>query len=108
MLLPEVQQSRGFGRILAVRARIQIADHNYDDAVTTLQTGYALGRHVATGETIVNGLVGIAICGIMNEQVTEYVQQLGSPNLYWALSTLPTPLGDLQRARDFERIVTES
>src|SRR2546423_1357488 len=50
MLLPEAQQSRGFGRILAVRARIQIADHNYDDAVTTIQTGLALGRHVATGE----------------------------------------------------------
>jgi hypothetical protein len=107
MLLPEVQQTRGFGRILAVRARIQIADHNYDDAVTTLQTGYALGRHVATGETIVNGLVGIAICGIMNDQVTEYVQQLGSPNLYWALSTLPTPLVDLRRALDVERMGVE-
>ena len=107
MLLPEAQQSRGFGRILAVRARIQIADHNYDDAVTTLQTGYALGRHVATGETIVNGLVGIAICGIMNDQVTEYVQQLGSPNLYWALSTLPRPLIDLQRALDVERMGIE-
>lgn len=107
MLLPEAQQARGFGRILAVRARIQIADHNYDDAVTTLQTGYALGRHVATGETIVNGLVGIAICGLMNEQVTEYVQQLGSPNLYWALSTLPTPLVDSQRAIDVERMGIE-
>jgi hypothetical protein len=106
-LLPEVQQLRGFGRILAVRARIQIADHEFEDAITTLQTGYALGRNAATGETIVNGLVGIAICGIMNEQTLEYIQQLGAPNLYWALSALPPTMVDMQRAMDVERMGIE-
>jgi hypothetical protein len=107
MTLPDVQQSRAFGRILAVRARIQIADREYDDAITTLQTGYALGRHIATGETIVSGLVGNAVCGIMNRQVLDYVQQLGAPNLYWALTALPTPMIDMQRAFDVERMGIE-
>jgi hypothetical protein len=107
MLLPEVQQLRQFGRILAVRARIQMADHEYDNVVSTLQTSYALGRHAATGETIVNGLVGIAICQIMNTQTTEFVQQLGAPNLYWALTTLPTPLIDMRRALEVEQMGLE-
>jgi hypothetical protein len=107
MMLSEVQQTRGFGRILAVRARIQIADHEYDDAITTIQTAYALGRHVASGETLVNGLVGIAICNIMNQQVREYVQQLGAPNLYWALTALPSPMIDMQLGMDVERMGIE-
>lgn len=105
--LSEVQQLRGFGRILAVRARIQMADHDYDDAITTLQTGYALGRHAATGETVVNALVGIAICGIMDQQALEFTQQLGAPNLYWAFSTLPNPMIDMQLGIDVERLGIE-
>jgi hypothetical protein len=104
MSLPEAQQARAFGRILAVRARIQIADRQYEDAITTLQTGYALGRNVAKGETLVNGLVGIAICELMNRQVREYVQQPGSPNLYWALTDLPTPMIEMHRALEIERM----
>ena len=83
MPLQEAQQARECSRILAVRARIQIADHQYADAITTLQTGYALGRNVAKGDTIVSGLVGIAICEAMNQQVIAYIQQPGAPNLYW-------------------------
>jgi hypothetical protein len=107
MLLPEAQQARGFGRILAVRARIQIADHQYENAITTLQTGYALGRNVAKGETIVNGLVGIAISEAMNQQVIDYVQQPGTPNLYWALTDLPAPMIEMHRALEVERMGIE-
>ena len=107
MGLSEVQQSREFGRILAARARIQIADAEFDDAVTTLQTGYALGRNVATGETLVNGLVGIVITESMSEQVTEFVQQPAAPNMYWALTTLPIPLIDMRSALDVERMGIE-
>ena len=42
ILLPEVQGSRSSGRILAVRARLQIAAGKYADAIHTLQTGFAL------------------------------------------------------------------
>jgi len=100
--LSEVQQTREFGRILAARARIQIADAQFGDAITTLQTGYVLGRHAAAGETIVNGLVGNVICELMSAQIVELVQQPTSPNLYWALTSLPTPMIDLTRALEVE------
>lgn len=107
MLLPELQQTRNFGRILGVRARMQIADGEFAEAVETLQCGYALGRHVATGETIVNGLVGIAICEIMSRQVLEFVQQPEAPNLYWALTMLPRPLIEMNDAIDVEAMSIE-
>jgi hypothetical protein len=102
ILLPEAQQSRSYARILAVKARIAIANWNFDEAIKTFQTNCALGRNVAQGETLVNGLLGVAINGIMIPQINEYVQQPAAPNLYWAFTTLPNPLIDMQRALDVE------
>ncbi len=102
ILLPQVQMMRQFGRILDTKARLEIARGEFDKAIATLQNGYALGRHVATGETLVNGLVGLAICGLMGEQLREHVQQPGAPNLYWALTDLPRPLTDMRRAFEVE------
>lgn len=102
ILLPDAQQARFFGRIVCAHARIQIAHGEFDDAVKTLQTGYALARNVAEGETLVNGLVGIAISDSMSQQVTEFVQQPEAPNLYWALTMLPRPLIDMREALEVE------
>jgi hypothetical protein len=102
MILPEVQEVRQFGRILGARARIQLANGEFENAIETLQVGYSLGRHAANGETLVNGLVGIAICEMMSDQVLEFVQQPEAPNLYWALTKLPTPLIDFSHALDVE------
>ena len=102
ILLPEIQESRRLARLLVVQARLQMAKGEYDKAVHTLQTGYALGRHVAEGPTIVNALVGMAICGIMSDQLELLIQQPGSPNLYWALTTLPQPIVSLRKAAEAE------
>jgi hypothetical protein len=102
IILPEAQQGRAFARMLAVKARFEIANGKFDEAVKTFQTNYALARHMSQGETLVNGLVGIGLGGIMFPQVLEFIQQPGAPNLYWALSTLPTPLIDVRKAIDVE------
>ncbi len=102
ILLPEAQESRTFGRLLAAKARLEIAERQYDEAIGTLQSGYALGRNVARGQTLVNGLVGIAICGIMSKTVEDWAQQPGAPNLYWALTNLPRPLVDLRAGFEAE------
>lgn len=96
ILLPEVQQTREFGRILAAKARLHIAEGKLDEAVHMLETGYALGRHVAEGQTLINGLVGVAIAKMMSKQVETFVQQPDAPNLYWALTHLPDPLVDMR------------
>jgi hypothetical protein len=96
ILLPELQQTRSFGRMLAAKTRLQLAEGQLDEAVHTLQTGYALARHVGEGQTLINALVGIAISGIMSKQVETLIQQPGAPNLYWALTELPDPLVDMR------------
>lgn len=102
ILLPEVQQTREFARILAAHARIQIAHGQFDDAIESFQTGFALGHNVATGETIVSGLVGIAISKVILEQTMEFVQQPNAPNLYWAATMLPRPFINMRDALEAE------
>ena len=102
VLLPELQQTRSFARLLGLRARIEIANGRFDEAVYALQSGYALGRHVAEGPTLIHSLVGIAICGIMSDNVLQMSQQPDAPNLYWALTMLPRPLIDGRRGIEAE------
>lgn len=102
IMLPEIQTLRAVARALRLRARWQVALHQYDDAVDTLQTAYAMARHSAAGPTIIQGLVGIAFIGIMAQIHEDLAQQPGAPNLYWALTWLPRPLIDLRHAHEFE------
>ncbi len=96
LLLPEMQQTRSFARILCTRARLQMAQGKFDKAIETFQSSLALARNVAQSETIVSGLVGLAICGTTFDQLQEFIQQPGAPNLYWALATLPSPIVDMR------------
>ena len=75
---------------------MEIAEGKYDEAVRTLQNGYALARDVGRGPTLIHGLVGTAIAEIMTDRIRELIQQPHGPNLYWALSTLPRPLVDFR------------
>ncbi len=103
-LLPEIQESRQYARYLQTLARKQIALGKFDEAVETLKCGYAFGRHVGNNPTLVAGLVGNAIIGIMSETLEEFIQQPGAPNLYWALTYLPQPIIDLRQNLDGETI----
>jgi len=102
ILLPELQTVRELARLLALQARLQIAEGKLDEALGTLRTGFALGRHVAEGPILINGLVGIAICQLMSARVEEWLQQPGASSLYWVLTSLPQPLIDLRRALEME------
>lgn len=102
LLLPELQEMRKFARLVALRARLQIAQRRPEEAIETLRTGFALSRHVAEGPTLINALVGIAICRLMCDRIEELVQQPGAPNLYWALTSLPRPWIDMRAAMETE------
>ena len=103
ILLPEMESERAPAKLLAVRARLQIADGKYDQAIQTFQTSYAFARHVGqAGVCLVQWLVGVTIDGVTSEQVVTFVQQPGSPNLYWALSSLPRPLVDFRLCMEAE------
>ncbi len=98
ILLPDVQQLRSWLRLLAVKARLEVAEKRYDDALKTIQTGQAMSRHVARGPFLINGLVGIATARDQLSVLDELLDQPDAPNLYWALTSLPRPMIDLRDA----------
>jgi hypothetical protein len=104
LLLPDVQSLRNIATLLAVRARLEIAQGRYDKAVHTLQTGLALARHTGDAVTLIQELVGIAIAQVMFNQLEELIQQPDAPNFYWALTALPRPFFDLHKALQGEKI----
>jgi len=106
LLLPEIQQIRVLATSLAVRARGQIVDKDYDGAIHTLKTIFALARHTGDHPTIISGLVGVAIAQIGCNVVEELIQQPDAPNLYWALTNLPSPLVDNRRGVSADRMMS--
>lgn len=101
-LLPEFQESRTIARMLALRTRLAIAERRYDDAIEIMRNQYRLGGDVAQVPFLVCGLVGIAIDGIANGTLIDLIANPDSPNMYWALTELPTPPIDLRPAARFE------
>ncbi len=108
ILLPDVQELRSWSRLLSLKARVEIREVQFDEAIHTLQTGLAMGRHVGGGPFLINGLVGIAMCNSMIDRVEEFVVQPGAPNLYWALSALPQPMVSLRDAMELEQRLGEN
>jgi hypothetical protein len=100
--LDEIQSCREIAQLLALQCRLEMSEGKFDQAIHTLQTGFALARHSSQGDTLIQSLVGLAISGIMLSRVEEMVQLPDAPNLYWALTTLPTPLIDLRPALNAE------
>ena len=58
--LPDAQQMRAWVRLLDLKARVEIAEEKYDQAIRTIETGLAFARHIAEGPFLINGLIGIA------------------------------------------------
>lgn len=97
---------RSLARHLALQVRLSIAEKRYDDAVHGLQTGLALARDLGQGTELIQTLVGIAIGELMLEQAGELIGSPGAPNLYAALTELPSPLVNLDHAiqRDLDNL----
>ena len=105
LLLPEVQQIRALARALQVRFRAEIAQGRFDDAIRTAKTLFAMSRHLGEHPTFIGNLVGIAIAAVAIEHLEEMLDQPGCPNLYWALTNLPSPLISLDKGMEGERVM---
>jgi hypothetical protein len=104
LLLPELNSYRRVAGVLAVQARLEIAEGQLDKALKTLQTGYALAHHLGEAPTLIHTLVGAAIASVLNTQLEELIQQPGAPNLYWTLTALPRPFFDPKKG--YEEMTT--
>jgi len=101
-LLPSMGKFRTLAQMLALEIRFDIKRHDWAAADDKLKTGYMLAKHLGAGETLIESLVGEAIEGVMNRCVEDWVAEPGSPNVYWPLTNVPTPIVDFRRAMSFE------
>jgi hypothetical protein len=101
-LLDDVQSCREIARLLGFQFRLALVEGNFDRAIRTLQTGFALARHIGESDLLIQNLVGIAIGAVMCSHLEELVQQPEAPNLYWALTTLPHPFIDIRHTMRYE------
>lgn len=91
-LLPDIQEVRSLARMLKLRIRVQLANKDFDGAISSISDGIRLAEFVGQGETLIQKLVGIAIQGMMREKLKDLIGTAGSPNMYWAMATIPRPL----------------
>jgi hypothetical protein len=107
MMLSEVQEMRTLARLVALRARLAVADRDFDAAMTWIRAGLTMGRHVSEGPSVIQALVGIAIDSVMLREATSLISAPGAPNLYWALADRPRPFVDMRRPLEGERYLLE-
>jgi hypothetical protein len=107
-LLPDVQGLRELAGALKVRFRVEIAERHFDDAIVTAKTMLALARHFNEHPTVIGDLVGIAIASLALGTVDEMIEQPGCPNLFWALTDLPSPFIDIRKGVQGDRVMIEA
>jgi hypothetical protein len=105
MLMPGLSTYRNLARAMGLRLRMEVSRGQVDQALQTLKQGLCMGKNVAHGQTLIQGLVGIAITSLMLKEVEPMFQRADFPNLYWALTSLPVPLIDLRTAMEYEQAV---
>ena len=105
--IPEIQQVRVLGRLVALQVRLEVLDGRADRAIHWLQVGFAMARHVAQAPIYIAYLVGSAVTTQMVGTLEDLIQSPAAPNLYWAVANLPRPLLDLAPPTRGNRYVLE-
>lgn len=93
----ELQSCRALARLLAVKARVEIADGNFDKAIEAIQFCNKMAADVHRSKLIVGSMVGNSCAGIMQRPIQEFMQAKDSPSLYWPLATLPNEVTDVRQ-----------
>ena len=103
-LLPSVQKCRELASALTARAMLRLHEGKLDAAWQDLLACHRLGRLVSRGATIIESLVGVAICAIANNSTLAYLEQpdLTSKQLQERLKDLQSlpPLMPMSRKID--------
>lgn len=105
--LPDAQDMRNWIRLQSLKARVEISERQYEQAVESIETGISVGRHTGNGPFLINTLVGVACVQMMLGCAEELIAQPDAPNLYWALTALPRPLVGTRNALETEAMIPE-
>lgn len=94
--------------ILGFRAASRVKQGDWAAAEQSLQTSFAVARHVGAEPLVIHALVQTAfIQSSLYRGVEEWVSRAGSPNLYWALSDLPQPFIELRPVAQMRKVEAE-
>src|SRR5262249_55021693 len=104
---PDMQEMRMHARLLALKARVEIAEGDYTSAARTLETGFSFSQQVSEAPFLINSLVGVACEHMMADAVADLMQRPDGPNLSWSLAARARRLIDLRRGMDLEHRVME-
>ncbi len=107
LLLPDLQKMRMLAASLQQRFHTEATERRFDDALRTAKTMFALSRHMGEHPTLIGDLVGIAIAFVTIAPLEEMLEQPGCPNLYWALTNLPSPLVAMEKGVEGERLLID-
>lgn len=107
LTLPEFQELRMIARLLGHRARLQISEGKYDEALETIRMNYELGRAANSEPLLICGLIGVAVTTLTNNDVERWIGTSNSPNLYWPLTAVPQPQIDMRPALEHEVRLSE-
>src|SRR5262245_39136359 len=92
LLLPDIQGMRALPPLLVLKARVEMREGRFADAVRTLETGFSFSRQLSEAPLLINGLVGLDSARQLADAVLELSERPEAPNLYWALAVLPRPV----------------
>jgi len=74
-LLPTVQKCREMASALTCRAMLRLGEKQYDDAWADILACHRLGRLLTRGATLIETLVGVAICQIASNSTLAYLDR---------------------------------
>ncbi len=106
--LPELGPLHVLAASLQVRFRFEVAGGQWDDAIRTAKTMFALARHLGESPLLAANLAGLSVADLALTTLEEMVQQPDSPNLYWALTDLPCPLVDVRKGMQGDCVRVEA
>jgi hypothetical protein len=82
--------------VLSLKSRLEIANGQYEQAISTIQTGFNMARQVGNeAPNLSQALVGIAVGQSMSRELGKFIQAPDAPCLYQALRRMPQPFIDL-------------
>jgi hypothetical protein len=103
-MLPHLNGLRMLNDILLIRARKQVHDGKVNDALATLRICYEIAQAAGKEPVLISGLVSLNTMRGANEVTVELMNRADSPNLYWALATLPRPFVAMSYSMSAERL----
>jgi hypothetical protein len=102
--LPYLNDMRAFANLLNLRCRLELARQDWPAALRTMQTLMGMARQLNEQPVLIQGLVEQGMLESMLHRCAEgWIADGKSANLYWALSSLPSPFVDLHALAQWER-----